>query len=91
MSTEDLLYTYADRRVLPLQARAHKIGHMSGRFDPTRTSKVELTKAQVARRVNNISQKMPETWDWGLEPHNRAVPPELVSLCLLAGFRLAAA
>ncbi|KAK1682479.1 hypothetical protein QYE76_043327 [Lolium multiflorum] len=57
----------------------HKIRHMSGRFDPTRTSKLELNKAQVARRVNNISQaKMPETWDWGLEPHNRAAPPELL-------------
>ncbi|KAK1594079.1 hypothetical protein QYE76_027187 [Lolium multiflorum] len=79
LSAKDLLCTYASRRVLPLQARVHKIGHMSGRFDPTRTSKVELNKAQVARRVNNISQaKMPETWDWGLEPHNRAAPPELL-------------
>jgi hypothetical protein len=81
LCAEDLLCTYADRRVLPLQARAHKIGHMSNRFDPTRTSKVELTKAQVARRVKNISSaKMPENWSWGQEPHNRAAPPELVSL-----------
>ncbi|KAK1683328.1 hypothetical protein QYE76_044176 [Lolium multiflorum] len=46
LRAEDLLC-----RVLPLQARAHKIGHMSGRFDPTRTSRAELTKAQVARRL----------------------------------------
>jgi hypothetical protein len=67
---------------------------MSGRFDPTRTSTVEITKAQVARRVNFISSaKMPEdgSWDWWMEPHNQAEPPELVSLCALAEFRLATA
>ncbi|KAK1695927.1 hypothetical protein QYE76_012624 [Lolium multiflorum] len=50
-------------------------------FDPTRTSKLELTKAQVARRVNFISMaKMPEdgNWNWGMEPHSRADPPELL-------------
>jgi hypothetical protein len=71
LRAEDLLCTFASRRVLPLQARAHKIGHMSGRFDPTRTSRAELTKAQVARRVNFISvAKMPEdgtgTGGWSL-------------------------
>ena len=60
----DLLCCYASRRVLPLQARAHKICHMSGRFDPTRTSKLELTNAQVAKRVNFVSQaKFPDNWD----------------------------
>ena len=53
---------------------------MSGRFDPTRTSKVELSKAQVAPRVNNITKaNMPEAWDYGLTPCSRASPPELVS------------
>jgi hypothetical protein len=34
---------------------------MSGRFDPTRTSKLELTKAQVAKRVKFVSQaKFPD-------------------------------
>jgi hypothetical protein len=51
----DLLCCYTARQVLPLQARAHKICHMSGRFDPTRTSKIKLNRAQVARRVNSIS------------------------------------
>ena len=60
----DLLCCYASRRVLPLQARVHKICHMSGRFDPTRTSKLELTNAQVAKRVNFVSQaKLPDNWD----------------------------
>ncbi|KAK1648908.1 hypothetical protein QYE76_066713 [Lolium multiflorum] len=79
LSAEDLLCTYIERRVLPLQMRVHKIGHMSGRFDPTRTSKVALTKAQVARRVNNVTKaNMPENWDWGLMRHDRASPPELL-------------
>ncbi|KAK1601462.1 hypothetical protein QYE76_017330 [Lolium multiflorum] len=40
LTAEDLLCTIAERRVLPLQMRTHKIGHMSGRFDPNRTSKL---------------------------------------------------
>ncbi|KAK1609089.1 hypothetical protein QYE76_032762 [Lolium multiflorum] len=39
LTAEDLLCTIAERRVLPLQMRTHKIGHMSGRFDPNRTAK----------------------------------------------------
>nr|XP_051190764.1 uncharacterized protein LOC127304093 [Lolium perenne] len=50
LSAEDLLCTYVELRVLPLQRRVHKIGHMSGRLDPTRTSKVALTKAQLFDR-----------------------------------------
>ncbi|KAK1665823.1 hypothetical protein QYE76_053982 [Lolium multiflorum] len=71
--------------------RVHKIGHMSGRFDPTRTSKVELSKAQVARRVNNVTKaNMPENWEWGLAPFSRAMPPELVSFVFwpTSGLRL---
>jgi hypothetical protein len=91
LSAEDLLCTYVERRVLPLQRRVHKIGHMSGRLDPTRTSKLALTKAQVAHRVNNITKaNMPENWDWGLPPYDRASPPELVSLVFrpTSGLRL---
>ncbi|KAK1642870.1 hypothetical protein QYE76_060675 [Lolium multiflorum] len=79
LSAEDLLCTYVMRRVIPLQWRVHKIGHMSGRLDPTRTSKVELSKSQVARRVNNITKaNMPDNWDWGLPPYDREQPPELL-------------
>ncbi|KAK1680297.1 hypothetical protein QYE76_041145 [Lolium multiflorum] len=77
LSAEDLLCTYMERRVIPLQARAHKIGLMSGRLDPTRTSRVALTKAQVAHRVNNVTKaNLPEDWAWGLPPYDRAAPPE---------------
>ena len=91
LSAEDLLCTYISRRVIPLQLRVHKIGHMSGRLDPTRTSKVELSKSQVAHRVNNITKaNMPDNWDWGLPPYDREQPPELVSLTFLpsSGLRL---
>ncbi|KAK1603862.1 hypothetical protein QYE76_027535 [Lolium multiflorum] len=79
LSAEDLLCTYISRRVIPLQWRVHKIGHMSGRLDPTRTSKLELSKSQVAHRVNNITKaNMPDNWDWGLAPYDREQPPELL-------------
>jgi hypothetical protein len=89
----DLLCCYISRRVLPLQARSHKICHMSGRFDPTRTSKLELSKAAVARRVNFVSQaRLPDNWGWGMEPFNRAEPPPVVRFLLFilpnAGLRL---
>ncbi|KAK1651872.1 hypothetical protein QYE76_069677 [Lolium multiflorum] len=52
---------------------------MSGRLDPTRTSRVALTKAQVAHRVNNITKaNLPEDWAWGLPPYDRAAPPERI-------------
>nr|XP_051229678.1 uncharacterized protein LOC127347544 [Lolium perenne] len=54
---------------------------MSGKFDPTRTSKLELTKAQIAKRVNFVSlAKLPDNWDWGMEPYNRDELPPVVSL-----------
>jgi hypothetical protein len=67
--------------VFSLQARSHKICHMSGRFDPTRTSKLELSPAAVAKRINWISQaKLPADWQWGMEPYCRNDRPPLVSL-----------
>ncbi|KAK1610716.1 hypothetical protein QYE76_034389 [Lolium multiflorum] len=79
LTAEDLLCTIAERRVLPLQMRTHKIGHMSGRFDPNRTAKALLSKAQVAHRVNNVTKaNMPEEWNYGLAPRDRDDPPELL-------------
>ncbi|KAK1652398.1 hypothetical protein QYE76_070203 [Lolium multiflorum] len=76
LTAEDLLCTIAERRVLPLQMRTHKIGHMSGRFDPNRTSKAPLTKAQVASRVNHITKaNLSEDWSYGLAPCDRDHPP----------------
>ncbi|XP_071674295.1 uncharacterized protein [Lolium perenne] len=79
LTAEDLLCTIAERRVLPLQMRTHKIGHMSGRFDPNRTSKAPLTKAQVASRVNHITKaNLAEDWSYGLAPCDRNHPPARV-------------
>ncbi|KAK1698934.1 hypothetical protein QYE76_015631 [Lolium multiflorum] len=76
LTAEDLLCTIAERRVLPLQMRSHKIGHMSGRFDPNRTSKAPLNKAQVASRVNHITKaNLTESWSYGLVPCDREHPP----------------
>ncbi|XP_071674422.1 uncharacterized protein [Lolium perenne] len=59
--------------------RTHKIGHMSGRFDPNRTSKAPLTKAQVASRVNHITKaNLAEDWSYGLAPCDRNHPPARV-------------
>ncbi|KAM0915282.1 hypothetical protein ACQ4PT_010946 [Festuca glaucescens] len=74
----DLLCTFISRRVLPLQRRAHKICYMSGRLDPTWTSKVQLSSEGVARRVDHISQaRLPDNWQWGMEPFRREDPPAL--------------
>jgi hypothetical protein len=77
----DLLCTFQERRVLPLQRRIHKIGHMSGRLDPSRVSTIELSTEEVARRVNKISvAKLAPDWRWGMEPFSRAnMPPKVRS------------
>jgi hypothetical protein len=82
----DLLCCFISRRVLPLHARCHKMCHMSGRFDPTRTSKLELSAAAVAKLVNWISQaKMTADWKWGMEPFYRDdLPPQVSSKTLSA-------
>lgn len=51
----DLITAFLGRRVQPLQHRPHRICDMSGLFNPCRLSTKELTSAQIARRVNNIT------------------------------------
>ena len=76
----DLITAFVSRRVLPLQKRVHKICYMSGRLDPTRTSKIELSSRGGAHRVNAISQAhMPDNWQWEMEPYKRDDLPPLVS------------
>ena len=81
MSAEDLLATFISRRVSPLQQRVHKICHMSGRYDPTRMTSYELSKAQIRRRVKAVARtNMLKDWVWGKEPHNRDRPAPAVSI-----------
>jgi hypothetical protein len=78
--SDDILRTFIERRVSPLQERCHKICHMEGPLDPTRISSVELSKASVWRRVKAIAQtEMGEDWEWGVKPHDRDHLPEQVS------------
>ena len=80
LTGDDLVATFISRRVSPLQRRVHKMCHMSGPMDPTRTSTRELTKAQVWRRVKAITKtQLTAEWEWGLEPHSRTNLPPVVS------------
>ena len=74
MTGDDLLRTFIGRRVCPLQDRAHKMCHMSGHLDPTRTTTVELSKDDIYLRVRKIAKPSTMedgTWEWGLEPYHR--------------------
>ncbi|KAE8803161.1 hypothetical protein D1007_20930 [Hordeum vulgare] len=45
----DLLTTMVTRRILPLQRQPHLVFHMSGRYDPCRTSTKSFTTSAVVR------------------------------------------
>jgi hypothetical protein len=64
--------TFFERRVLPLVDRAHKIGLMSGHWDPTRFSTWQPSVSWVIERVNTITNsKLPEDWSHGMEAYTR--------------------
>ena len=80
LTGEDLVTTFISRRVSPLQRRVHKICHMSGPLDPTRTSTFELPKDAIRHRVKAIATvRMAPDWEWGLEPYSRSNLPPPVS------------
>ena len=81
LTGDDLLRTFVSRRVSPLQKRAHKMCHMSGRFDPTRMSTFELTPVQIFQRVRAIAKTamVDEHWNWGIRPADRQHPLVVVS------------
>ncbi|KAE8793867.1 hypothetical protein D1007_31456 [Hordeum vulgare] len=77
----DLLTTMVTRRILPLQRRPHLVYHMSGRYDPCRTSTKSFTASAVARGVNQISTaRMDDSgnWAWGVAPYSMSRPPPVV-------------
>ncbi|KAM0871532.1 hypothetical protein ACQ4PT_039337 [Festuca glaucescens] len=60
ISSDDIVRAFISRRVLPLQRRAHKIGQMSGRRDPTRITTFGLRKSDVVLKAKQICKtKMP--------------------------------
>ncbi|KAM0903733.1 hypothetical protein ACQ4PT_018495 [Festuca glaucescens] len=76
ISSDDIVRAFISRRVLPLQRRAHKIGQMSGRRDPTRITTFGLRKSDVVLKAKHICKtKMPPNWKWGLQPLSRKRPP----------------
>ena len=78
----DLLITFVERRVLPLQGHPHLICRMSGHRDPSRLCTREMLTAEVARMVNEISDlKVSEgSWRFGKQSYSRDNPPPAVSL-----------
>ena len=75
MTADDLLATFVDRRISPLQRRTHKMCHMSGRHDPNRMTTVELSKAEVRKRVKAIAKtNLADNWLWGKIPYSRDYP-----------------
>ena len=80
LTPNDMVATFISRRVLPLQHRSHKICQMSGPLDPTRITTVELTNAEIRKKVKAIaSTKMPVDWQWGMRPYDRQNLPPVVS------------
>lgn len=75
VSANDLLATFISHRISPLQRGTHKICHMSGRHDPNRITTIELTKAEVRKRVKAIAKtRLTDDWQWGKEPYSRERP-----------------
>ena len=77
----DLLIAFVERRILLLQGRPHPIFRMSGHRDPSRLCTKEMSTAEVASMVNEISDlKMSEgDWRYGKRPYSRHNPPPAVS------------
>ena len=82
MTGDDLLRTFVQRRINPLQDWTHKMCAMSEAADPNRMSTFELTKGEVFLRVKAIAQTQMENgnWQWGKKPHDRHNPAPAVSI-----------
>ena len=82
MTGDDLLRTFIQRQINPLQLQTHKMGVMSGAADPNRMSTFELTNGEVFLRVKAIAQTQMEdgNWQWGKKPHDRHNPAPAVSV-----------
>jgi hypothetical protein len=77
----DLLLAFVVARMSPLQRRSHKMCYLGSAKDPTRHSSRVLSALEVARKVNRIADvKLPASWEWGLEPHDRINPIAEVNL-----------
>ena len=83
----DFLLAWVAQRMLPLQRRPHKMCFLSGRLDPSRTSRTELRKSTVAARIRSIiDNTVADDWEYGMAPyiHSTHLPHVSVSPCVFA-------
>ena len=79
LTAADLVATWLNRRVLPLQRRCHRICDMSGRRDPSRISIFQMDMADFLQRMHLITTlKVDEDFQFGLRAYNRRNPPLVV-------------
>jgi hypothetical protein len=75
LKPSNLLLTFLDARVSPLQRRSHKMCFLGSDRDPTRHSSRALMAVEVAQKANRITEvKLPASWAWGLKPYDRNNP-----------------
>ena len=73
---EDLTLCWLYRRVCPLQSQAHKMCHMSGRYDPTRLTLRNFSTEALYSWLWMITKgHVGEEWIFGLPPYSRKHPP----------------
>ena len=83
----DFLLAWVAQRVLPLQRRPHKMCFLSGRLDPSWTSRTELRKSTVAARIRSIvDNTVADEWEYGMAPYTRSthLPHVSVFPCVFA-------
>jgi hypothetical protein len=72
LKAPDLLPSFIDACVSPLQCRSHKMCFLGSNRYPTQNSSKELSTKEVAWKANKIAKvKLLPEWKWGLKPHDR--------------------
>ena len=77
---KDLTLCWLYRQLCPLQSRAHKMSHMSGRYDPTRLTPRNFTTAALDSWLWMITkERVGDEWQFDLPPYSRKHPPPKVN------------
>jgi hypothetical protein len=81
LKPSDLLLSFLDACMSPLQRRSHKMCFLGSARDPTHHSSRALSATEVAQKANRVADvKLPASWKWGLKPHDRSNPISEVRL-----------
>ena len=84
---KDLTQCWLYRRVCPLQSRAHKTGHMSGRYDATRLTPRNFTTIALDSWLWMLTkERVDEEWQLDLPPYSRKHPPPKLGFLDLQSF-----